>query len=319
VRIDLLAIYQRALLGAIGGLVSWALVNLVDAWASGLYPRAALEGAVVGMSIGGCGGLWEGAFRDGSARRALLGAAIGAAVGTFGGAAGLAGGTLVGEFLTQLLGELGLVPKALAWGVFGTLVGTAEGLARRSPERILFGMYGGLLGGLIGGSTYAGLFGILHRLGVARESAQAVGGALGLMLLGLFIGGLIGLVEDLARVAWLVFTSGRLEGQTRTLDPYKRVTMIGRAELGDICLLGDPAIAPRHARLVHRDGAFYVEAVEGEVLVAADGPPRPVRSHRLKSGDRISIGIVRARFSTLSETKSAIASAPPPPPPIDKH
>jgi hypothetical protein len=41
----------------------------------------------------------------------------------------------------------------------------------------------------------------------ARDNAQAIGGAVGLLLLGLFVGGFIGLVEDLLQLTklWEVF------------------------------------------------------------------------------------------------------------------
>jgi hypothetical protein len=298
-RIDTLALYQRSLLGGLGGLIGWglmtALVHVSTDTTVKLYLKDMLTGALIGLALGALTGAWDGLFRNRSSRRLAVGAAVGAAVGFGGGLIGL----VVGEVVFNLAGG-GLFPRAVGWGLFGALVGANEGLTRRSPQKLMFGAYGGLLGGLIGGSTYESIAGLLQMIGLGRGFAIALGGAIGLVLLGLFVGLMIAFVEDLLRGAWLLFTAGRFEGQTRTLDPGKKATTIGRSELADICILADSAIVPQHARLVWSGGGFVLEALDGEVRVCSGGRSdfTPVQSHRLEPGDMIQIGASRARYQT---------------------
>jgi hypothetical protein len=299
VRIDVLALYQRSLLGGIGGLVGWGLMTLLVRIGTEttfkLYLKDMLTGALIGLAVGAFTGAWQSLFRDRSWHRAGWGAGIGAAVGCVGGMLGL----VVGELVFRLSGG-GLLPRAIGWGLFGALVGLNEGLARRMPQKMMFGAYGGLLGGLIGGSTYESLAGLLSWLGLGRGMAIAVGGAIGLIMLGLCVGLMIALVEDILRSAWLLFTAGRFEGQTRTLDATRKTTTIGRSDLADICILGDPSIAGNHARLVWHGSGFVVEAVEGEVCVSRGGQGSfaPVRSQPLAAGDVLQFGSCRARYQT---------------------
>jgi len=298
-RIDLPALHQRSLLGGLGGLLGWGLMTLLvhvsTETTAKLFLKDMLTGALIGLALGAMTGAWDGLFRNRSWRRSAVGAAVGAAVGLGGGLIGL----VVGEVVFLLAGG-GLFPRAVGWGLFGALVGANEGLARRSPQKLAFGAYGGLLGGLLGGSTCESLAGLLQMIGLGRGLAIAFGGVIGLVLLGLFVGLMIAFVEDLLRGAWLLFTAGRFEGQTRTLDPAKKETTIGRNELADICILSDPAIATQHARLVWSNGGFVLEALEGEVRVSSGGRAdlTPIQSHRLEPGDLIQIGSSRAQYQT---------------------
>jgi hypothetical protein len=289
-RIDWLALYQKSLLGGLGGLFGWALLAWFAPASQGVYATALVNGALVGLALGGCCGAWDGLFRNRGPRRAVTGAAIGAGVGLAGGVVGLT----VGQITYDVAGG-GLPPRAVGWALFGAAVGANEGLARRMPSKVLYGSYGGFLGGLVGGSTYEWVSGRALAL-FARENALAVGQAVGLVLLGLFVGAFMGLVEDLLRAAWLVFTAGRLEGQTRTLDPKKAATRIGRSETADICILGDRQLAPQHARILCAGGAFVVEAVDGPVLHGQAGRLTPVARQALAGGDVIQVGASRAQF-----------------------
>lgn len=296
-RIELLALYQKALLGGLGGLFGWGLVVLLVHFPSNtpaqLYARAMVSGALIGLAVGGLCGVWEGWFREQSLRRAGRGAILGGAIGIIAGMVGLFSGEL---FFSWFGDTMPIVPRAVGWAIFGLLVGASEGLTRRMPQKLAFGAFGGLLGGLVGGSTYEWLAGLVQRIGWQRDFAIAFGGAVGLVILGLFIGFLVGLVEDLLRSAWLVFSTGRLEGQTRTLDAAKPTTLLGRSETADICILGDAALANRHARIV-RDGTDYVlEALDGQVLAGVPGKLQPVTRHLLQPGDYFQLGASRAVF-----------------------
>lgn len=289
--IDFRALYQRSLLGAMGGLLGWAAITwLLPVSFSNVYVGDLVSGALIGLCLGAACGAWDGLFRNRSPRRFLRGVSLGGILGLVGGMLGL----VVGEGIFTLVGG-GIAPRALGWALFGAFIGVNEGLARRMWNQGVFGTYGGFLGGLVGGSTYEWLFGFCRHV-FTRDVAQAVGGAVGLVLLGLFIGAFIGLVEDLLRTAWLRFVSGRFEGQTRTLDPRKRVVRIGQAETADICIRGDPALVLRHAQILHDQQEFYLEAVDGIVQVGPPGCQIPVTRHRLQPDDTFQLGASRIRF-----------------------
>jgi hypothetical protein len=294
-QLDPRLMYEKSLLGGLGGLIGWGLMSLAvfgpaDAlWR--LFVKDAVTGALIGLALGAATGAYQGLFRDRSRARLLHGARVGALLGTAGGVVGL----VLGEAVFTLAGG-GLFARSLGWAAFGALVGASEGIALRMPQKTMFGGYGGLLGGLVGGSTYETLAFGFQSVGVPRGPAVALGGAIGLVLVGLAIGLLTALVEDLLRTAWLLFTSGRLEGQTRTLDPKKAELILGRADAADICLLGDPAVAPRHARIFPRNGRFTLEPLDGAVAVSSGGGFTPAISHPLAAGDLIQVGSFRAKF-----------------------
>lgn len=288
-QIDAKALYERCVFGALGGLLAWGLLGIAAPSSGSDLANAAINGGIVGLAIGACCGAWEGVFRNRSPRRAAIGAAIGAGVGAIGGVVGLA----IGQQLYSAAGN-GFFARALGWAIFGAAVGATEGIARRSSAKLAYGCYGGFLGGLIGGSAYQWLV-EKSSFWFARENAQAIGSAVGLMLLGLFVSGFIGLVEDLLRSAWLTFTSGRLEGQSRTLDP-RRAASIGRSDAADICILGDPNLAQRHARIVCDGGSYFVEAVDGAVQHGTGPRLGAVARQQLSPGDIIAFGSARATF-----------------------
>src|SRR5262249_43402224 len=180
----------------------------------------------------------------------------------------------------------GVWPRALGWAIFGMFVGTSDGFAARMAAKVRYGVLGGLLGGLIGGSTYDMLV----------RSGSDWGGAVGLMILGACIGALIGLVESLLRKAWLFFITGRLEGQTRTLDS-RRPRTLGSAHTCDIVLPGDRTVAPVHAEIAFEDNALVVRPRDGKVIVRREGRDATVTtSHTLRPGDRIHLGETRMVF-----------------------
>jgi MFS family permease len=288
-QIDGRALYQRCIFGALGGLLGWGLLCMVAPSSSSDLANAAFSGALVGLTIGACCGAWDGLFRNRAPRRAAIGAGLGAALGALGGLIGLG----IGQQLYAAAGG-GFFSRALGWAIFGAAVGATEGLLRRSPTKIAYGCYGGFLGGLVGGSTYQWL---VEKAGYwfARDNAHAIGSAVGLMLLGMFVSGFIGLVEDLLRAAWLIFTSGRLEGQSRTLDP-RRPARIGRSDAADICILGDPNLAQQHAQIVCAGGDYFVEAVDGAVQYGKGPRLAAVTRQQLQPGDIIAFGSARATF-----------------------
>lgn len=301
ISIDFRKIYFNAVLGGIGGLLGWLLMASMESgsW-DNVYVWYAVIGPLIGICIGMCIGSSDGIIVSRSLSRLAWGALVGALLGALGGLIGLP----LGEFIFQTTrditdSESGVWPKALGWAVFGLFVGMSDGFAWMLPNRIRYGMVGGLLGGLVGGSVYQSLSPSSSSAEVAR---WAWGSGLGLIILGACIGALVGLVESLLRKSWLFFVTGRLEGQTITLDS-SRTNTIGTTASCTIIIPGDPKVMPVHAELTCINGNFVVAARDGEVMVIRDGLERTVASCILEPMDRIRIGDTRMSFRTV-EVKS---------------
>jgi hypothetical protein len=303
--LDFRRIYIHTVLGALGGLIGWAL-TIPLAWlqlgsTAGLFLKDALIGALVGLAVGMALGAYDGLFASRSAKRLLKGLLLGGLVGLFGGMLGL----ILGEVIF-LLGGGGVWPRALGWSLFGALVGSSQGISQLSLAKVGYGMLGGLLGGLVGGSTYERLS-ILLQTFISREMGLSAGGVIGLAVLGVFVGGLVGLVEIVLRTSWLRCTRGLLEGQTITLDPRKKEQMLGAADDCDVVISGDPDVLRHHAVILRKESKFTIEPHDGPVLVRSARDVRsareyaPLDSHTLDHEDRFQLG--KTRFTFLSERK----------------
>lgn len=294
--LDKLRIYYNAIIGGMGGLIGWALITLFLRFSTEsmamLFLKDALLGALVGASIGAAVGSAEqltGSFAFQKIRQAVF------ASGGIGMVAGMVG-LVIGEVIFLVAGG-GVWPRAIGWALFGALLGAGQGRVTGMPSKGIFGALGGALGGLIGGSTYERLSLLLRGLGMDREIALTVGGAIGLIILGACIGALIGLVEDILRRAWLRFSHGPLEGQTRTLDSG-RSTTLGRADKCTIVLSRDPDVAPVHAEISTQGQEFIIAAREGSVLLRDGNSQTQIHQHRLRPGDTIQMGRTRFTFQT---------------------
>lgn len=296
--IDKRRIYYNAVLGALGGLVGWAFIsltlrNLDTSSSSTLYIKDALLGALVGMSIGAALGSVDGLTGSRSGRKLFQGIGYGGCLGLVAGVVGL----LLGEVIFSLAGG-GVLPRAIGWAIFGVLVGMSEGIAGKMPTKRNYGLLGGFIGGLVGGSTYERLNLALRGWTGDRETALAVGGAVGLIILGACLGATIGLVETILRTAWFRFTRGKLEGQTRMLDPRKQQISIGRDDGSDLFIPGDQEIGGTHAIVTLQSGAFVISPVPGggPVLLVTPQGEQPVQNYILRPHDTIQLGRSRMIF-----------------------
>src|SRR5207253_9445868 len=129
------AVYDRALLGALGGLTAWLLYGAFgdpETAADGSVWQQLSAGAISGGAVGylvaggpaGLRGLWL---------RATRWAAYGSAFGLIGGLLGCWHG------------------PGLGWVALGLAVGVSEGLAARAVGLLVRGALGGALGGAMGG------------------------------------------------------------------------------------------------------------------------------------------------------------------------
>lgn len=237
--------YYYAVLGAIGGLIAWQTSDMLGlSFASNLYLSEALVGALVGLSVGLFIGLTEG-FLTRNPVQAVKS-------GLFGGVLGLLAGAIalpLSEYLFQFVGA-GVIGRALGWGIFGMLIGLAEGIV--GSAQAWKGMLGGVIGGLCGG--------------ILLESAQnwlqnpVTGKVAGLVLLGASVGAFISLIEVLLSKAWIEVKSGKLKGTEFMLDKFMHKGFpsiaIGSSPLKSEIVLPDPDIAPQHA-MINSDGMHF--------------------------------------------------------------
>ncbi len=230
--------YYYALLGAIGGLIAWqASDQLGLSFTPNLYLNEVLAGALIGLSVGLLIGATEGVVTL-NPMRAVRASLFSGPLGLAAGAVGLP----LGEWIFQLAGAE-VIGRALGWGVFGLLIGVAEGLTGKT--QMWKGALGGVLRGVLGGALLEG----------ARRwlNDPLLGKAAGLVLLGASVGAFIALITVLLSKAWLEVTSGKLKGAEFILDkfisPNGPAAIIGSDALKADIALPDPDIAPQHALL----------------------------------------------------------------------
>ncbi|MBI2757253.1 MAG: FHA domain-containing protein [Chloroflexi bacterium] len=268
--------YFYALLGALGGLIGWQASDLLGlSFASSLYLSEAVVGALVGLCIGLFIGITEGLMTRNAVQAAKS--------GLFSGLLGLAAGAIglpLSEFLFQSVGA-GMLGRALGWGVFGLLIGLAEGVVGKS--QIWKGMLGGLLGGALGGVLLESVHNWLKD--------PLTGKAAGLVLLGASVGAFISLIVVLLSRAWLEVTSGKLKGTEFILDKFMRAggpaIAIGSSPLKSEIVLPDPDIAPQHAMLTGDGNQFSVKDIS---LSGTYINNKKIELARLANGQKIRMG-----------------------------
>ncbi len=268
--------YFYAVLGGIGGLVGWQVSNLLGlSFGPNLYVEELLVGALVGLCVGLFIGLTEGAL--------TLNIVQAAKSGVFSGVLGLVAGAIglpLSEFLFQTTGA-GYFGRALGWGIFGMLIGLAEGVFGKSQA------WKGMLGGFVGGAIGGVLLESVHQF----FQDPVVGKAAGLVLLGALVGAFISLTEVLLGKAWLEVTSGKLKGTEFILDKFMHAggpsIAIGSSPLKSEIVLPDPDIAPQHAMLTGDGMQFTVKDMS---LSGTFINNKKIEQARLANGQKIRMG-----------------------------
>lgn len=274
--------YYYAVFGAMGGLIGWQVSNLVGLSFSGnLYLNEALVGALIGLSLGAP----LGASRDLLARSPLRAVRS----GLLGGALGLIAGALalpLAELLFQAVGT-GVFGRAAGWGVFGALIGLAEGVT--GGAQAWKGALGGALGGAVGGA--------LLEAGEGLGIGIIAGKALGLILLGACVGALIALIVILLSRAWLEVTSGKLKGTTFILDKFMSQTgpsaIVGSSPLKAEIALPDPDVEPQHAMLIGGGSHFTLKDMSRAGTYLDD---RRIEQARVANGQQMRLGNTTLRY-----------------------
>jgi hypothetical protein len=180
-------------------------------------------------------------------------------------------------FLIQVIG------RSLAWCLAGAAMGLGQGIALRSQRLLLYGLIGGLVGGLLGGLLFDPIDVLL--LGADKPSAMW-SRLIGFAVIGLSVGGMIGVVELLARDAWLRMTQGPLTGKEFLI--FKDVMNVGASPRSDIYLFNDPQVAQQHAIIRAIGDECEVEARQSANPVLLNN--RSITRARLRHGDNVTIG-----------------------------
>jgi len=230
---------------------------------------------LIGLSIGFFIGVTEGLLTRNPVQAVKAGLFSGL-LGLLAGAIGLP----LSEFLFQTVGA-GLFGRALGWGVFGMLIGLAEGVVGRT--QVWKGMLGGLLGGVVGGLLLESVGGWLNDPLSIKAS--------GLILLGASVGAFISMIAVLLSKAWLEVTSGKLKGTEFILDKFIHAggpaIAIGSSPLKSEIVLPDPDIAPQHAMLTGDGMAFSLKdmSLSGTFINS-----RRIERTQLANGQKIRMG-----------------------------
>ncbi|HJR81221.1 MAG TPA: FHA domain-containing protein [Anaerolineales bacterium] len=268
--------YYYALLGAIGGLIGWQVSDLLGlSFASNLYLSEALVGALIGLSVGLFIGLTEGVLTRNPVHALRS--------GLFSGLLGLGAGAIglpLSEYLFQFVGA-GVMGRALGWGIFGLLIGLAEGMVGRTQA--WKGMLGGFIGGALGGILLESVHNWLQD--------PLTGKAAGLVLLGASVGAFISLIAVLLSRAWLEVKSGKLKGTEFMLDKFMNKgfpsVAIGSSPLKSEIVLPDPDVAPQHAMLSGDGMSFNLKDMS---LSGTFINNRKVERVQLANGQKIRMG-----------------------------
>jgi hypothetical protein len=245
-----------------------ALVGLAIGAADGLMcrlMRRVLIAGLIGMTVGFLGAFISGLLAD------LVYSLLSQATRGAGGS----GGTLA------LL--LHMTVRGLAWALAGMAMGLGQGIALRSTRLLLYGFIGGMVGGLVGGV----LFDPIHQIIVGEDAISGHWSRLvGFTLTGMIVGLMIGIVELLARDAWLRMVEGPLAGKEFLI--FKDVMRMGSSPRAELYLFNDPQVSAQHALIRAAGDAYEIENTCQEAPVCVNG--RPVSRTRLRHGDRITLG-----------------------------
>ena len=250
----------RFFVGLLAGFLAWAIIEPTkprgfpaQGWDQFEMRLILVFGLFVGLAVGFLNG-----FTRGGRRNMATGAVLGALFGVVGISLGY---SLGGGLANMLFGGVGqgftaILSRVVALTPPGAFLGAAIGASTLSLKRGVQGFIGGAIGGAIGGVLFdpiGTIFGATEIMmsGLAEGMTAEVGTiprAIYFTLLGGLIALFIGLVDILARSAWLRLRLGRNEGKEWSLD-YSDNT-IGRSEGAHIPLMGEPNILPVHARVV---------------------------------------------------------------------
>jgi hypothetical protein len=281
-----LQVYYSAVLGALGGVLGWWIMGSFPTGAWNIWVAYPIVGAGLGLWIGACVAVTDGALIKRALRPAFLDGLRGAFSGAIAGLIGL----LLAEVIFLAL-DAGFAGRAVGWMLLGGSIGLAEPLLRRQRHRARYGALGGLAGGLIGGLLYEGLTQLFL---TQSGQAQIVVGGVGLMLLGACIGALIPLARQVLARGELRVLNGEQAGLVREVTDTASLGSYDGCDL----YLPDKAIAWRHAVVSRTDTGFDLRVLPeaNQAVVVDNQQVAPGQTLSLKNGTRIWLGETLVEF-----------------------
>lgn len=321
-------VLRGLVLGAIGGFLGWFLVEHLLPGVAGIFLQAfggglpapvheffaaisqltddrrratssagiAVLGATIGLMDGLALGVGEG-ITAGTQPKFMRALGAGAATGLLGGVLGLWVGQRVYEALLSIFGVspdgpggpldffVRLIARTVGWGLIGTFVGCAIGVPSGSTQKIRNGFIGGTIGGLVGGFAFE----IFAQI---TQTGGQVPRLIGFTSIGAAVGFFVSLVDEALKSAWVKVLVGRNEGREVVID--KPSARVGRDELADIPIFGDPSVSHHHATIYRQDGRYLI-ADQGTATGTVVNGQR-VSQQYLQDGDEIQLGGVRMIF-----------------------
>lgn len=273
-------IYYNALFGALGGLLGWLIVGSLDTGGWSIWLHNPFVGGGLGLFIGGLVGAVDGLVFKRSIRRSLVDAGSGAVAGLVSGLLGL----LLGGAIFGMTGG-GLTGRLLGWLFFGLFLGAGEGIISRSRLRISYGLVGGALAGAMGGIVYE----LVTQTFLSQSAdVQPYLGALGLMLIGASLGGIIPFTLITMSKGILVVLNGRRQ---ETEIPIVDSVTLGSYDGCEVYLPGDRQIDPKHASVYRQQGRFFVTDLGSVTGTRVNGQPVSFgASVELPKGGQVQLG-----------------------------
>jgi len=254
--------------GAVAGLLAWVVVeptkpaNFMDEALWGRFETSLtlMLGLLIGLTIGAINGWLQGS-RTHFIRGLVLGAIFGALGATLGSGIGGAMSVAVkGPEVLNVPMPVQMAARILFGSALGAGIGLGIGASGLTLRRTIQGFIGGLLGGLIGGALFDPVTAVLQPIATTGVTGVAEIGGPGrialCLLIGAFVGLLIGAVEAVGKTAWIRHRVGRNEGRDWVIDVSP--AHIGRDERANIPLFGDQAVAPLHCSIVRQGDAYWL-------------------------------------------------------------
>jgi hypothetical protein len=196
-----------------------------------------------------------------------------------------------------------MISRSIAWAILFIAVGLGPGIALKSKKMAMNGFVGGMIGGAIGGLLFDPINYFIS--GGTMMKSAGLSRAIGFTVVGACAGLMIGLVETLAKEAWLLMTAGPLKGKQFII--YRNPTLIGSSPRCDVYLFKDPAVTEVHAAIhLVRDGyELEDKATQSGTFVNNV----QIKKKRLVNGDQIRIGSALFVYSEKEKKEKREKSA----------
>lgn len=237
----------------------------------------------VGLFLGIGEGVYYGS-KEKALKYALIGAGISLVIGAI---SGYAAQWMYADMLTEDSTDVArAVIRGIGWALMGLGIGVAAGLIKPDTKRIIFCTLGGLAGGFVGGFLFNYVCDIIPNDIVARGVA--------IVIMGILIGVGVGLLEQVAKQAWLKVIRGEFEGKEYLV--FDGITSIGNNGSNTIVLFKDKLVGSHHCDIKLESGRYTLTDCGTPMGTVVNG--QRIQQHTLRQGDAIAVGNSVLVFNT---------------------